>query len=436
MVDGSANKIFEMNETGALLNTIDISGLGMDAPAGIEVAPASNGSAARHYYIVDRGVDNNSDPNENDGMLYEVSAQLGDPGANQPPTANAGADQVTTVGGTVTLAGSGTDIEPGALAYHWSGPASVDFGTPNAATTTATFSKAGTVSLELTVTDADGLTDVDDVSVTVAEEGTAISVTRAVLASGDDATEGSATGGDFVDVTTKQNPLGMRQPGTGDPYPVITGLRFPNIPVPKGATVQSATIQFKVDEVTTEPASLTFKGEYADDAAPFAGKGNISGRPATVASVPWSPDPWSAVNSTGPEAKSPNLAAILQEVVDRPGWAAGNAVAVMVSGTGRRAAKAWDAGAQHAPVLTVTYTTGQTQPPVNAAPVVEAGADQTVTLPDAAQLKGTVSDDGLPAGSRRPAGRRCRARARWRSPTRRRGPGRRRSVRRGTTSSS
>lgn len=37
--------------------------------------------------------------------------------------------------------------------------------------------------------------------------------------------------------------------------------------------------------------------------------------------------------------------------------------------------------------------------PTNQAPVVNAGPDQTVTLPNSATLQGTVSDDGLPAGS-------------------------------------
>ena len=35
-------------------------------------------------------------------------------------------------------------------------------------------------------------------------------------------------------------------------------------------------------------------------------------------------------------------------------------------------------------------------PPVNQAPTVNAGVDQTVTLPDSAALVGTASDDGLP----------------------------------------
>ncbi|HLQ78484.1 MAG TPA: hypothetical protein VK210_14080, partial [Terriglobia bacterium] len=38
-------------------------------------------------------------------------------------------------------------------------------------------------------------------------------------------------------------------------------------------------------------------------------------------------------------------------------------------------------------------------PPANKAPVVDAGADQTITLPDLVTLAGTVADDGLPLGA-------------------------------------
>src|SRR5262249_34532516 len=37
--------------------------------------------------------------------------------------------------------------------------------------------------------------------------------------------------------------------------------------------------------------------------------------------------------------------------------------------------------------------------PVNAAPVVSAGSNQTITLPAAATLSGSVKDDGLPMGA-------------------------------------
>lgn len=38
-------------------------------------------------------------------------------------------------------------------------------------------------------------------------------------------------------------------------------------------------------------------------------------------------------------------------------------------------------------------------PPTNVGPTVNAGADQTITLPATAQLQGTVADDGLPSGT-------------------------------------
>lgn len=48
---------------------------------------------------------------------------------------------------------------------------------------------------------------------------------------------------------------------------------------------------------------------------------------------------------------------------------------------------------------TWTNCTWTGSPPANQAPTANAGADQTVTLPSQADLNGTVSDDGLPAGS-------------------------------------
>ncbi len=76
VVDDSSETIYELDKSGALLNTIDTSSAGMDAAAGIAVAPASNGSGARTYYVVARGLDNDSHPTENDGRMYEITANL------------------------------------------------------------------------------------------------------------------------------------------------------------------------------------------------------------------------------------------------------------------------------------------------------------------------------------------------------------------------
>ena len=69
----------------------------------------------------------------------------------------------------------------------------------------------------------------------------------------------------------------------------------------------------------------------------------------------------------------------------------------MVTGTGRRTAEALEGGP--AALLQVSYRTSGDPGPTNTAPVVDAGADQAVTLPAGATLSGSVSDDGLPSGS-------------------------------------
>ncbi len=91
--------------------------------------------------------------------------------ANQPPVANAGADQIIGLPSTtVTLTGSGTDANGTIASYKWtqvSGTAATIV-TSTAATTNITgLTTAGTRVFRLTVTDNGGATATDDVTVTV-----------------------------------------------------------------------------------------------------------------------------------------------------------------------------------------------------------------------------------------------------------------------------
>ena len=67
------DSLFEVSISGKLLNTFDISALDATLPAGVGVGPASQDPARTSIYIVDRGIDNDANPNENDGLLYEVT---------------------------------------------------------------------------------------------------------------------------------------------------------------------------------------------------------------------------------------------------------------------------------------------------------------------------------------------------------------------------
>src|SRR5262249_11053274 len=85
--------------------------------------------------------------------------------ANQPPIANAGADQSTTVGVAVTLSGSGSYDPDGTIAsYGW------DFGdgtTGSSLSVTHTYSSVGTYYVTLTVTDNAGARGTDQAYVDV-----------------------------------------------------------------------------------------------------------------------------------------------------------------------------------------------------------------------------------------------------------------------------
>jgi hypothetical protein len=63
--------ILETTMGGKLVRKIDISATGIKAASGITFAPGTDGSPSR-LYITDRGVDNNVNPHENDGKLFEL----------------------------------------------------------------------------------------------------------------------------------------------------------------------------------------------------------------------------------------------------------------------------------------------------------------------------------------------------------------------------
>ena len=152
------------------------------------------------------------------------------------------------------------------------------------------------------------------------------------------------------------------------------GLRFGALPIPNGATVTRAYVQFATDEAQMEATTLLLRGQAADNAVTFAsGSGNISGRPRTAASASWTPPTWTVVGEASAGQRTPELSALLQEIVNRPGWASGNALALIVTGSGHRTARAFEGSAAGAALLHVEFSTGTPLAPVNTAPPTIAG---------------------------------------------------------------
>jgi DNA-binding beta-propeller fold protein YncE len=78
VVDGYERRIFELTKAGKLRRIISLSTLPFTNLwlSSVTVAPTSNPSdspSAMSYWVADRHVDNNTNPNENDGRIYEVT---------------------------------------------------------------------------------------------------------------------------------------------------------------------------------------------------------------------------------------------------------------------------------------------------------------------------------------------------------------------------
>ncbi len=117
----------------------------------------------------------------------------------------------------------------------------------------------------------------------------------------------------------------------------------------------NAYVQFQVAESHSGATSLTIKGEAVDNAATcISSSGNISTRGTTTSSVSWGPVAWATVGEAGPAQQTPNIASIIQEIVNRPGWSSDSLV-IIITGTGERTAESFNGDLSGAPLLQVEY---------------------------------------------------------------------------------
>ncbi len=132
----------------------------------------------------------------------------------------------------------------------------------------------------------------------------------------------------------------------------LIGLRFTDLGIPPKATILDARIQFTVDHETSGYVKLYVYGQANPQALTFVhqGVGDISSRPRTSEVAVWEPPPWLSKEGTrrDPAALTPNLAKIVQEVNDLPGWQQSSNGLVFViegdplNGTNRRRATSFE----------------------------------------------------------------------------------------------
>ncbi len=105
------------------------------------------------------------------------------------------------------------------------------------------------------------------------------------------------------------------------------GLRFTDVQIPQGAIVDSAWLTVLPFIITNDNVACTVYCEDVDDCTTFVEGNfhNVSNRNRTASKAVW------YERDMGSDwANSCNLAEIVQEVVDRPGWSPGNALAFIL----------------------------------------------------------------------------------------------------------
>jgi hypothetical protein len=165
IIDHTGNRLNEVTTSATFIQSFNLNTLANAvAPADVTVAPGSQGGTS--LYIVDRGVDNNDVPTENDGKIYEVrigavATQVTVTQRTPAPNAT-GVDVATNVTATFskdvngaktgfTLTGPNAQLVPATVAY-------------DSATRTATLdpdsdlqpSTTYTAKLDSTISDLDG----------------------------------------------------------------------------------------------------------------------------------------------------------------------------------------------------------------------------------------------------------------------------------------
>ena len=122
---------------------------------------------------------------------------------------------------------------------------------------------------------------------------------------------------------------------------MVSFIRFPNVNIPQGAIISESFLRLTADAARTGESVCNVYANDADNPAAPINEAQMSSLVYTTAYVEWEQETyWGA----GSQYDSPDISAVIQEIVDRGGWASGNAMMLIldVVGTTYSAASAYD----------------------------------------------------------------------------------------------
>lgn len=137
------------------------------------------------------------------------------------------------------------------------------------------------------------------------------------------------------------------------------GFRFAGVTIPQGSTIVSAYVEMRATDSNSESTDLTIFGQDADDATSFgSGSNDLSSRPRTSASIAWNNvESW----KKNQWHDTPDISAVVQQIVDRSGWADGNDLVILIRSDdldGKRLAFSHDDNGNKAAKLHLVYAAG------------------------------------------------------------------------------
>jgi PKD repeat protein len=349
-----------------------------------------------------------------DTMTVVVQPIAPPPPQNQAPTVSAGSDRSILLSSAASLDGTvnddGLPSAPGSVTSTWSkisGPGTVTFANAAAVDTTATFSAAGTYVLRLTASDG-SLSATDDVTVTVSSS--TAPVTIAFQDGLYPAISYQGTRDTKITSGSKNTNYGSAATIDLDGSPDVSDLFYWDVSaIPALSVIESVTIQLNITNTSSQAYELyqmlrnwdesTATWNQAASGASWgtAGATNTSDRGTTVLGS-FTP------SSNGIMTITLNAAgvAVVQGWVNNAATNRGLIFQDYGNSSGADISTSEASTASQRPKLNITYRTADTGPigepePVNQAPTVSAGADQSIQIGSTASLSGTVNDDGLPS---------------------------------------
>jgi len=212
----------------------------------------------------------------------------------------------------------------------------------------------------------------------------------------------------------------------------VIGVRYA-VDIEPGSTITSASLTLQADKAdkdgTLEPVNVIIQGELSLNAAQFEDiANNITDRPTTAASVLWSVP---AYTEEGQREQSPDLSAIIQEIIGQEGWVAGGNIVLIISddpdnpSTGLRETEAGPGDDSVLLTVELTFDGASLPSPANGAtdvedmPILSWAAGETafqhdlylgtdaalVAAGDASVLQGSLADASFAVDVNEPLGR-------------------------------